>query len=78
MHVLCMHIVVPAAETQLGTTYPSGEHEFIPVFSGVRFAQFLVFCVVFLGSLFVFSSCFLWPSFVLRLLITPWVSSNFS
>jgi hypothetical protein len=37
----------------------SGEHEFIPIFSGVRFAQYLVFCVVFLGSLFVFSSCFL-------------------
>ena len=49
-----------------------------PVFSGVRVAQSLVFCVVYCGSLFVH---FFWSlhfiSFDLRLLITPLVSSNF-
>ena len=47
--------------------------------SGVRGARFLVFCLLFYRSLFVFFSFFFWPlcclSFVgLRLLITPLVS----
>jgi len=54
---------------------------FILVFSCVRVAQSLVFCVVFCGSLFVLFSFSSWslycPSFFdLRLLITPFVSSN--
>ena len=37
-----------------GTAYQSGAHEFSPIFRGVRVAQFLVFCVVYCKSLFVF------------------------
>ena len=36
-----------------GSTYLPGSHEFTPVFSGVRCARSLVFCVVFCRSLFV-------------------------
>ena len=54
-----------------------------PIFSGVRVARSLVFCVMFCRSLFVNLSYFflaIVPSvhFDLRLLITPLVSSNFS
>ena len=46
-----------------------------PVFSGVRVARAIVFCVVFCRSLFVLLSSFLWSlsclSFDLRLLATP-------
>jgi hypothetical protein len=53
-----------------------------PVFSGVRVARSLVFCVMFCRSLFVLLSFFLWPlcwlSFDWRLLITLLISSNFS
>jgi len=65
-----------------GTANPSREPEFTPVFSEVRVARSLVFCVMFCVSLCVllsFSSltlCCL--SFDIRLLITPVVSSNFS
>jgi hypothetical protein len=53
------------------------------VFSGVRVALSLVFCVVFCRSLFVLLSFFFWPLyclfvFDLRTLITPLVSSNSS
>ena len=48
-----------------------------PVFSGVRVARSLVFCVVFCRSLFVLLPFFIWPlrclSFDLRILITPFV-----
>jgi hypothetical protein len=60
------------------TANPSGTPAFIPVFSGVRVAQSLVFCIVFCISLSVCLSFFFWPlyclSFELRLLITPLVS----
>ena len=54
-----------------------------PVFTGVRAAQSLVFCVVFCRSLFVLLVFFCWPlcclSFVdLQIMITPLVSSNSS
>jgi cadmium resistance protein CadD (predicted permease) len=39
-----------------GTLYPSGAHEFVPVFRGVRVARSFVFCVVFCRSLFVLFS----------------------
>jgi hypothetical protein len=53
------------------------------VFSVVRAAQSLVFCVMFCRSSFAFLSFFIWPLcclsfFDLRLLITPLVSSNSS
>ena len=49
------------------------------VFSGVRVARFLVFCVLFSRSLFIiFFLALHCLSFDLRLLITPIVSSNFS
>jgi hypothetical protein len=37
-----------------GIIYPSGVHDFPPGFSGVRVAQYLVFCVLFCGSMFDF------------------------
>ena len=74
--------------TRVTRRYPLLEQELIilpkhvrlhSVFSGVRVARSLVFCVVFCRSLFNF---FLWTlcclSFDLRILITPLLSSNFS
>ena len=51
-----------------------------PVFSGVRLARSLAFCVVFCRSLFVLSSCPLYclSVFDVQLLITSLVSSNCS
>jgi hypothetical protein len=53
-----------------------------PVFSGVRVARSLVFCVVFCRSLFIILSLFSWSFcclfFDLRILIIPLVSSNYS
>jgi hypothetical protein len=54
-----------------------------PVFSGVRVARSLVFCVMFCRSSFVLLSFFHWPfyclpSFNLQFLIIPLVSSNLS
>ena len=53
-----------------------------PVFSGVRVTQSLVLCVMFCRSLLIFLSFFFLPlcflSFDLRILITPFVSSNSS
>ena len=37
---------------QTGTAYPYGEHEFTPLFSGIRVAQSLVFSAMFCKSLF--------------------------
>jgi hypothetical protein len=42
-------------------TSGAGTPEFIPVFSGVRIARGLVFCVVFCMSLFVLLYFFFWP-----------------
>ena len=39
------------ATNGVGTSYPSGAPDFIPGFQDVRFAQSLVFCVVFCRSL---------------------------
>ena len=60
--------------------YPFGSP---PVFSRVRIAQSLVFCVMFSRSLFVHLPCFLWSLYYLsffdsRSLIIPLVSSRFS
>ena len=60
------------------TTRLSGTHELTPVFSGVRDARSIIFCVVFCRSLFVILRLYFWPLynlsvFYLRLLITPWV-----
>jgi len=55
-----------------GTAYPSGAPQVILVFSGVRVAQSLVFCVM----LYRLPLCCL--SVDLRLLITTLVSSNIS
>ena len=68
--------------------YPSGAHEFTPVFSGVRVTWSLVLCVCFVDRClsfwsFSFGHCVVfWPlcclSLELRILITPLVSSNSS
>ena len=58
-----------------GTAHPSWVPEFTPVFSGVSFAQSLVFCVMFVDHY----PLFLWPlhclSFDLWLLINPLICS---
>jgi hypothetical protein len=57
------------------TPYPSGAHEFTPVFSGVRVTRSLVLYVCFVGrSLSLWSLCCL--SFDLRILITSLMSSS--
>jgi hypothetical protein len=72
-----------AATSGAGTAYPSEHLSSSPVFSGVRGAQSLVFCVVFCGSLFVHLYFFLWPLhclsfFDLVFLITQTVLLPFS
>jgi len=37
-----------------GTAYPSGEHGFTPVLSGIRVGQYLVFYVVFFYIMVIF------------------------
>ena len=64
-----------------GTAYISIAHEFTPVFSGVRVTQSLVLCVCILDrclsfSTFSFGHCVVCPSFDLRILIAPLVSSS--
>jgi hypothetical protein len=65
-HRVCYKSKTTGAGRGTGTAYPSGAHEFIHDFSGVRVVQSLVFCVVFCRSLSFF------------FLNTPLVSSNFS
>ena len=65
-----------------GTAYPSGAHEFTPVFSGVHNARSLVLCVCFVDRCLSFCPFFCWPLyclslFYLLLLITPMVSSDY-
>jgi hypothetical protein len=60
-----------------------GLYHYSHSFSGVRVAQSLVFCIVFLRSsfvcvLFLFTIVFWLTFFNLQILITPLVSSNFS
>ena len=65
-----------------GTVYTSGAHEFTPVFSGVRVAQSLIFCVVFFRLMLFLLSFFFWtlycPFFDLQLLVVHLLSLNFS
>ena len=65
-----------------GTVYTSGAPEFTPVFSGVRVAQSLIFCVVFFRLMLFLLSFFFWtlycPFFDLRLLVVHLLSLNFS
>ena len=50
-HRVCYKSKTTGAGRGTGAAYPSGAHELIPDFSGVRVAQSLVFCVVFCISL---------------------------
>jgi hypothetical protein len=56
-----------------GYTYPSGAPELIPVLSGIRVAQFLVFCVVFVDHCCPYVLFLLFIVFLslIWLLITP-------
>jgi hypothetical protein len=47
------------ATSGTGTALPTGAPELTPVFSGVRVARSLVFCIVFCRSLFVLFVLFL-------------------
>jgi len=60
-HRVCNWSNTTGASSGIGTTYPSGSHMSslrTPVFSGIRVAWSLVFCVVFCRSLFVPVSSF--------------------
>ena len=61
-----------------GITYPSGAPAYTPVFSGVRVAQSLLFCVVFYRSLFVLLAIVLSVFLRFTLLVTLLVCINFS
>ena len=77
-HRVCNKSNKTGATHWAGTAYPSA-HPSSPIFSGVRFAQSLVFCVMLCRSLFILLSFFVFSlycmSFDLRLLITLLVSS---
>ena len=82
-HWVCKKSNTTGATCGAGIAYPSGAPEFTPYISGVRIARSLIFCVVFYRSLFVYLWFFYWSLYCtsvldLRLLITPFVSSNFS
>jgi hypothetical protein len=49
------------ATSGVGTAYPSGASEYASLFSKVRVAQSLVFCVLLCGSLFFCLPFFFWP-----------------
>jgi len=51
--MICNYSNTTGATSGAGIAYPSGAHEFIPVFSGVRVTRSLLFCVIFCRSLFV-------------------------
>ena len=83
-HWVCNKSNMTSATCGVGTAYPSRAPEFSLVFSGVRVAWSLVFCVMFIDGC---SSFFFWPLYCLtsmasdlylQLLITRLVSSNFS
>jgi len=46
------------ASSRVGTAYPYGPHEFTHVFS---VAQYLIFCTIVSGPLFVFIFILFWP-----------------
>jgi hypothetical protein len=52
-------------QTLVISAYPSGEHEFTPVFSGIRITGSLVLCVMVCRSLFILLFFFVWSSSVL-------------
>jgi hypothetical protein len=60
---VCSKSYTTGATCRAETAHPSGAHEFIPGFSGIRTAQSLAFCVVVYRSLFV-------PVFALLFLLT--------
>jgi hypothetical protein len=46
-HIFCSKSNTTSVLCGTGTVYPSGEPEFTPLFSGVRVARALMFCVMF-------------------------------
>ena len=73
-HRVCYYINTTGAISGAGTTYPSGAPEFIPVFSGVRVTRSLVLWVCFVDRFFLPLCC--QSFFNLRILVTPFISSN--
>jgi hypothetical protein len=80
-HRVCNKINTTGATCGTRTAHPSRAPEFtLPDFSGILVVRSLILCVMLFVCLFVLF--FLWSLcclsvFDLRLLITPWVSSNF-
>ena len=82
-HRVCDKSNMTGATYGAWTAYPScaPDHEFTPqVFSGICVAWSLVFCVMFRRLFSVLLSVFFWPLYCLslRILLTPWISSNSS
>ena len=80
VHRVCNKRNMAVVTSGVATAYPAGAPAFPLVFSGVRVAQFVVFCVVFCRSLFVLfllTICIV-LFFDLRLQITHLVSLFFS
>ena len=81
-HRICIYHDTTSGPSGEGTPYPSGAHEFTHGFQrGLCCSIFSFMCNVF-GSLFVlfyfFFSPLIWLFFVLRILITPFVSLYYS
>jgi hypothetical protein len=76
------HVKLISGAGSTGTTYPSGAYEFTPGFYWGSCYSIFSFMCMFCRSLFDLLSFFLWPLcclfFDLRILITPFVSSNSS
>ena len=79
-HRICNYNNATGVTSGGGNAYPSREPEFTPGFQWSSCYSIFSFMCMFCRSLFVLLSFFFWPlrclSFVLRILITPLVSSN--
>ena len=64
-HIFCSKSNTTSVLCGTGTVYPSGEPEFTPLFSGVRVARALMFCVMFCISFISLVSFFYWSFYCL-------------
>jgi hypothetical protein len=73
-HWVCNKSNMTSATCGVGTAYPSRAPEFSLVFSGVRVAWSLVFCVMFIDgcSSFFFDPCIVWPLWLLTSIYGFW------
>ena len=77
-HRVCNYNNEMDATSGAGHAYPSETNEFTACFSGVRVTLSLVLCAMCYRSLFVLLPLCCLSFFVLRIMITPLISSNSS